>query len=334
MSAQPVASVLISAIEREDQLAPLLVSLASQTYPSWEVVIVAHHTERAAEACAQAGIATDKFRVISALAGFPTGRNQLLQHALGTFLTFPALEDVLAPEKLALQVAAFAQEPQVGAVFTHVDYTDPQGQSNSALCAPFNEAYTEEELAHRLLQGNVIAFSTGLIRKSVIETIGEFNDALPLAQDFDYILRALQQTSLQTIPQTLVSIRVGDGELSGNMRKRVAHESWQVICKHAGGIMRRWPMLPHATFAFLTHVADLATVAEDWQVVVDYLNIKRQCFGHDDADCLRILDCLIKQGRLAQAESLLRTMKTEHGAFEPQTLQALDGYFERLGIAP
>jgi glycosyltransferase involved in cell wall biosynthesis len=334
MSAQPVASVLISATEREDQLTPLLASVASQTQQSWELIIAARHTDRAAQACTQAGIAADKFRVIRTLEGIPTGRNQLLQHALGRFITFPGIEDVLAPEKLAQQITMLEAEPQVGAVFTHVTYVDATGKPNPALSNPFNEDYSEEDLAHRLLQGNVIAFSTGMIRKTSIEKLGEFNDALPLAQDFDFILRGLLESTTKVIPQALVTTQVSDGELSGNMRKRVAHENWQVICRHAGGIMRRWPLLPHTTFAFLSHVADLATVAEDWQVVVDYLNIKRQCFGHDDKDCLRILDCLIKQGRLSQAESLLRTMKSEQGEFEPQTLATLDGYFERLGIAP
>ena len=334
MSAQPVASVLISAIEREDQLAPLLVSLASQTYTSWELIVAARHTDRAGEACAQAGIAAEKFRVIQALEGIPTGRNQLLQHALGAFVSFAAPEDALAPEKLAQQVDALEKDPQIGAVFTHINYVDAAGKPNTALSAPFNEHYSEEDLAHRLLQGNVIAFSTGLIRKSSIETVGEFNDALPLSQDHDFVLRILLHSGLLVIPEALVTTHISDGEPSGNLRKRMAHESWQVICRHAGGIMRRWPLLPHTTFSFLTQVADLATVAEDWQVVVDYLNIKRQCFGHDDKDCLRILDCLIKQGRLTQAESLLRTMKQEHDEFEPQTLKTLDSYFERLGIAP
>ncbi len=334
MSAQPVASVLISAIEREGQLAPLLVSLASQTYTSWELIIAARHVDRASEACAQAGIAADKYRVIQALEGIPTGRNQLLQHALGAYVTFAAPENVLAPTKLAQQIAMLEKEPQIGAVFTHVNYVDAAGNPNPALSAPFNTSYSEEDLAHRLLQGNVIAFSTGLLRKSLIASVGEFNDALPLSQDHDFILRSLLANGLQVMAEPLVTTKLGDGEPSGNMRKRMAHESWQVICRHAGGIMRRWPMLPHTTYAFLNQVADLATVAEDWQVVVDYLNIKRQCFGHDDQDCLRILDCLIKQGRLTQAESLLRTMKQEQGEFEPQTLRTLDVYFERLGIAP
>ena len=334
MSAQPVASILVSATDREERLAPLLASIVSQTQTSWELVIAARHTDRATEACTQAGIAADQVRVIRTLAGIPTGRNQLVQHARGTFVTYPAVEDVLAPEKLSQQIKLLEAEPQVGAIFTHVNYVDTAGKPNTALSSPFNEEYSEEDLAHRLLQGNVVAFSTGLIRKDAMINVGEFNDELPLAQDFDFILRALLETSIKVLPEALVTIQVGDGELSGTMRKRVAHESWQVICRHAGGVMRRWPLLPHTTYAFLSHVADLATVAEDWQVVVDYLNIKRQCFGHDDRDCLRILDCLIKQGRLSLAESLLRTMRSEQGEFEPQTLAKLDGYFERLGIAP
>ena len=108
----PLVSVLVTAYNAEPWLAETLTSVADQTYDNLEVVVVDDGSTDGTLAVA-GRFEGPRVRVVSQEnAGACAARNRALSEARGDLVQYLDADDLLAPDKIARQVARLADEPE------------------------------------------------------------------------------------------------------------------------------------------------------------------------------------------------------------------------------
>src|SRR5262245_16865951 len=115
-------SVIIPVYNGERYLAEALVSVLAQTHPPTEIIVVDDGSTDTTAQIAQryAPRIHYHFRPRGAVSGAAAARNHGAYLAQGDYLAFLDADDVWLPDKLRLQMAAFAHDPALDQVFGHV----------------------------------------------------------------------------------------------------------------------------------------------------------------------------------------------------------------------
>ncbi len=147
-------------------------------------------------------------------------KNEGLRHATGDLVAFLDADDMWMPRKLERQVALFAN-PAVGVVYSGVGLVDQRGEP-----VPFEGmrgflAPRRGRVTRWLVFDNFVPFSSAVIRRDVIETIGGFDERLRMGIDWDLWLRASRLTEFAYVDEPLLLYRVGHaGQMSRNWEER------------------------------------------------------------------------------------------------------------------
>lgn len=111
-------SVIVPTFNSADYLAEALASIAAQTLPADEIIVV---DDGSTDDTPQVVAAFDVTYIYQANAGAAAARNRGVAAAHGAILTFLDADDLWQPEKLALQMAVLTHDPTVDMVFGHVE---------------------------------------------------------------------------------------------------------------------------------------------------------------------------------------------------------------------
>ena len=143
--------------------------------------------------------------------GAAAARNTGLREAKGDYIAFLDGDDLWFPGKLTLQVRHLEAHAGVGLVFTDwVVWTESTGpRPTPPMGAPGGDIDPERSgwLYHRLLLNCELNTSTVLIRRSIIDEVGEFDETLRNGQDYDYWLRIARLTEIHKLAAPLAVYR-------------------------------------------------------------------------------------------------------------------------------
>jgi hypothetical protein len=116
-------------------------------------------------------------------------------------------DDEWHPSKLEKQVALLSSlPPRVGMVYCWMDYVEEGRVIKS--CRPALKGFIFKEALHRQPIGNS---STLLVRRSVINRIGGFDEFLPRGNDGDFIRRVCRDYEVDYVPEVMVNVHMGHG---------------------------------------------------------------------------------------------------------------------------
>ena len=172
-------SVIIPAYNARRYLAEAVGSVLAQSRPATEVIVADDgSTDGTAAELDRFGARITRLRRDHG--GAAAARNAGIQISKGQFIAFLDADDVWLPEKLAVQMQAFAADPNLDLVFGHVrQFVSPElsdAERSNLICdsAP--------------LPG----FSSGtmLIRKSALLRVGEFDPRFAAGEFIDWYSRA------------------------------------------------------------------------------------------------------------------------------------------------
>src|SRR5215203_2881736 len=111
-----VVSAIIPVYNSERYLAEAIESVLVQTYPSHEIIVVDDGSiDGSAQVAKRFGSAVRY--VFQRQAGVGAARNHGVELAEGRFFAFLDADDLWTKDKLQLQLAAFAADPELEAVF-------------------------------------------------------------------------------------------------------------------------------------------------------------------------------------------------------------------------
>jgi glycosyltransferase involved in cell wall biosynthesis len=204
----PLVSVVIPAYNGGSLLRAAVDSVLAQTYSPIEVVVVDDGSEEDVGALLEP--VADRIRLIRQTnAGTAAARNRGISKSRGDFIALLDQDDLWDSEKLALQMPAF-DDAAVALVHSGARWVDVNGRVTSELQAdPTLDT-------HALLADCRVPVQTVVIRRSALNLVGEFDESLSAADDWDMWIRFAERFRLAAVPHTLATIRVHPGNQSRN----------------------------------------------------------------------------------------------------------------------
>lgn len=192
-------------------------SVLAQTRPVEEIIVVddgsTDDTEQAL--CAVFG---DRIRYVrQPNGGVSSARNHGLRIARGRYLALLDSDDEWLPEKNRLQVAWLDAHPDFGMVLCDVIRMDANHRDFDV----FRRRDLLPEDGHILkwvLLEPALVPASAMLRRSVYDTIGDFDETLPTAEDLNYHLRIAARWKIGIVEESLVRAMRGHEGLSSLAR--------------------------------------------------------------------------------------------------------------------
>jgi glycosyltransferase involved in cell wall biosynthesis len=225
----PLASIVVPVYDGAAFVAEAIGSALAQTYPNVEVVVVDDGSRDATPAIVDALAARDpRVRVVhQANRGLSGARNAGIEHARGAYVAFLDADDWLLPNKLTDQVAALEAHPDVDLVYGEVHYVD---ERHGGVWDPLRGA-PPLPFSRLLAYRNWFAPPAPLLRRSLVDAVGDFDPAFRAVEDWDYWLRCLSRTDFLFVPGVVAHYRLHGEQMHRNREKMdTAHR--QLLAKH------------------------------------------------------------------------------------------------------
>ena len=164
--------------------------------------------------------------------GLSTARNTGLSLAQGAHIAFLDADDLLEPTKLSAQAAILESDPEVGWTFCDVRIQDVQSETATTTSERFiyGRRRLDGWLFPELVHGNFIPSMAPLIRRSIMDVAGRFDETLTALEDWDLWLRLSLIAKAQFLPTVLATYRVQPGSMSQN-RARMDHNKFVILDK-------------------------------------------------------------------------------------------------------
>ncbi len=212
---RPLISIVVPLYKTPANFLDALVrSVKEQSYDNWELVLsdgsgtpspIAGRLKELAEA-------EPRIRVVEADTPhrIVANTNRAIEAASGDYIAFADHDDLLAPDALFECVKAINQNPETELLYTDEDKTDITGIN-------FFEPQMKPDFNLDLLRTVNYICHLCLMKKSLLEKIGYLDEAYEGAQDYDIILRAVENTDqICHVPKVLYHWRTHADSTSEN----------------------------------------------------------------------------------------------------------------------
>jgi O-antigen/teichoic acid export membrane protein/GT2 family glycosyltransferase len=149
--------------------------------------------------------------------GQPRAKNFGIRAARSPLIAFLDADDIWLPDKLERQIPLFDADPDVGMVYSRRLVMDEEG---------WELEYKQPQLFRgwvlpRIFRSNFVCFSSSVVRRSVFEAVGGFDESIGLAIDYDLWLRVALHYRIDYVDAHLVRYRTGHASLSRQKRDRL-----------------------------------------------------------------------------------------------------------------
>jgi glycosyltransferase involved in cell wall biosynthesis len=195
-----LVSVVIPCFNQGRFLAEAIASLQSQTYSYWEAIIV-DDGSRDETADVAAGLCRRDNRVCYAAkanGGLSSARKTGIGMCRGELVQFLDADDRLEERKLAFQVRALDEHSDAGIVYGNAKYF-VDGDFGNFTFGPYARDSHHDWIAERwedpaplldkVIVGNLFPVCSPLLRRSVLNKVGLFNERLAALEDWEYWIR-------------------------------------------------------------------------------------------------------------------------------------------------
>ena len=188
----PLVSIVTPTFNSAQYLRQTLDSVAGQTYRPIEHIVV------------DGGSSDETLRIVREYphirwisepdGGMYDAVNKGLRMAAGSILAYLNGDDLYFPDTVERVMRRFEEDPEVGLVFGHCRYIDPEGQE--LFVRRFPEFHWR---LYSVLDGSTIPQQSTFWRRRVLETAGYFDASFRMAGDFEFFVRVGKQSVVKKI---------------------------------------------------------------------------------------------------------------------------------------
>ncbi len=205
VSQNTLVSVVIPAFNAEAYIGGAVESVLSQTHQNLELLVVDDgSTDDTRDTVTR--IEDPRLELLSQTnEGVSRARNEGLSRTKGPFIAFLDADDYWLPEKIATQLEAFGQAPNLMAVGSLMHYVSPTGKTLGIA----GKVVMDKD-QKRVAEGKLMPFpiSSTLFRRSAVEAAGGFDPSLQQAQDTDLLSRVATMGKISCLPRVLGAYRI------------------------------------------------------------------------------------------------------------------------------
>ena len=213
----PLVSIITPVYNGEKYLEESLLSVFSQSYKNWELIVIddGSSTDACAKICqkysGKLSYSKQENRGLSAT------RNIAIKRARGEYLAFIDQDDIWLPGKLEKQIALYeslrSRGNKVGAVYTKLLNIDDLGKVTAR--TSFDES---GNIYRQLILSNMVGTpSSVMIHRTVLEDTGGFDETLKSYSDWELFVRISRNYEIHCLNEYLTKYRTTDSSLSKNV---------------------------------------------------------------------------------------------------------------------
>lgn len=205
-------SVIIPAYQSSKTIRETLESVFAQHIPVAEIIVIDDgSTDGLDEALLpfESRIIVLKQKNLGAAAA----RNNGIRHSSGDIIAFLDADDIWLPEKLALQLPLF-DNPRVGVVFGNVFF----GYQGELQKKTYFDLFKPDRghIFRSLFVQDYIPVLSVLVRRSLLEETGLFDESIRHVEDYDLLMRLAQACEFDYVSDPVAVYRLSSQQISKN----------------------------------------------------------------------------------------------------------------------
>lgn len=212
----PRISIVMPVYNRAAYVREAVASVRRQTFTDWELLIADDGSDAATRRVLDELEEPGRITIFNlAHSGRPAvARNAALQAARGDWVAFLDSDDLWVPHKLELQLSALRAHPDCGwsySAFRNVEANGVLRADESRRRFTPCDGWVFE----RMLRGEVsIRTPAVLVARGLLRSVGDFDETLDSAEDYDLWLRLALVSRLYLVAAALVDVRHHDQQHS------------------------------------------------------------------------------------------------------------------------
>jgi len=223
MNKKATASVIIPTYNRAHLVGRAIQSVLNQTYQDFELIIVDDASTDNTEDVIKEFQQKDN-RIIylkhDQNKGGSAARNTGIKISKGKYIAFLDSDDEWFPEKLEKQMN-YIQSSNYGFMYCNMIINDKTNNTKKNLKIDFKD----DIFIDLLKNGSGICTSALLVKQSLLEKVGGFDESLPSYQDYDFLLRLSQKAKCGFLDEILLFYNLDENGISktapGKMEGRI-----------------------------------------------------------------------------------------------------------------
>ncbi|NPT42358.1 glycosyltransferase [Paraburkholderia sp. 1N] len=222
----PKVSVIMATYNHGPFVAQAIKSVLSQDFTDFEFIISDDgSTDDTRNAVASIDDPRIQFFPNTINRGACVVTNELISKCKGTYIALLNSDDRWLEGKLSRQVEFLDTHPEIGAVFGRARFIDKDGApiapSDLAFGTVFDQANRSrgEWLRRFFDEGNCLCHPTIMVRRSVYEHIGEFNNRYRQLPDMDMWIRLVKHYDIHVTDSCEIEFRIMPGENASSQNK-------------------------------------------------------------------------------------------------------------------
>lgn len=222
----PLVSILVPCYNAGPWVEAALQSALAQTHPRCEIIAV----DDGSEDDTAARLETFRSRGVKVIRqtnrGASAARNRALAEATGLFVQFLDADDLLHPEKIAVQVRALEGRPRHVASGAWARFVENPGEAAFTPEKVWRDASPIEFLVDCALHELMFPPSAWLVPRSLCDRAGPWDETLSLNDDGEYMARVLAGSErIVFCPEARTYYRSGNPHSYGSRTSHIAARS-------------------------------------------------------------------------------------------------------------
>lgn len=200
----PLVSVVIPVFNGEKTIEETIRSVLAQSLTDFEVLVIDDGSQDQTAAIVTS-IKDSRIQLHHyPNKGLSASRNRGIHRAVGKYISFLDADDLWTPEKLEAQLQAMGDHPNATVAYSWTDYID----GNSRIFQAGSRVTANGQVLERLLLRNFVESGSNiLVLRSVFEQVGDFDETLKAAEDWDMLLRLAVDHPFVCVPAPHVQYR-------------------------------------------------------------------------------------------------------------------------------